>query len=109
MVLSVGPMRRTMGSGGGVVSVTRFCFVARSTGVCHGCRLASPRLLSTSEEQAAAMRIGAPGPLMRGVLFLIKDGQAIITIIIRSCTMEHVCPDYGWENPPIELQWGGDI
>lgn len=29
-------------SGGGRASVTRFCFVARSTGVCHGCRLASP-------------------------------------------------------------------
>lgn len=73
------------GTGGGGASVTHFCFVARSTGVCHGCRLASPRLLSDSVEGPAAMRTGALGPLMRGVLFLIKDGQAIITIIIRNC------------------------
>lgn len=92
------------GTGGGGASVTRFCFVARSTGVCHGCRLASPRLLSDSGEGPAAMRTGAPGPLMRGVLFLIKDGQAIITIIIRSCTMEHASLSNGWENPPTELR-----
>lgn len=45
------------------------------------------------------MRTEAPGPLMRGVLFLIKDGQAIITIIIRGCTMEHASLCCGWENP----------
>lgn len=45
------------------------------------------------------MRTRAPGPLMRGVLFLIKDGQAIITIIIRSCTMENASLSNGWENP----------
>lgn len=60
------------------------------------------------------MRTGAPGPLMRGVLFLIKDGQAIITIIIRSCTMEHAFLRYGWENAPAEpehcvLQWEDEM
>ncbi|CAJ1053951.1 Hypothetical predicted protein [Xyrichtys novacula] len=54
-----------------------------------------PRLLSDCGDRAAAMRTGAPGPLMRGVLFLIKDGQAIITIIIRSCTKEHASLSYG--------------
>lgn len=45
---------------------------------------------------------------MRGVLFLIKDGQAIITIIIRRCTIEYASFSYGWENPPGEPQqpWG---
>lgn len=95
------------GSGGGGVSVTRFCFVARSTGVCHGCCLASPRLLSDSGGRGGGTdshENRALGPLMRGVLFLIKDGQAIITIIIRSCTMEHASLTNGWENPPTEMQ-----
>lgn len=54
------------------------------------------------------MRTGAPGPLMRGVLFLIKDGQAIITIIIRSCTMELASLGNGWENPPTGPRRSGD-
>jgi len=63
-----------------------------------------PRLLSNSKKGPAAMRIGSLGPLMRGVLFLIKDGQAIITIIITSCTMEHVSLSYRCKNPPTGLQ-----
>ncbi|KAK5898841.1 hypothetical protein CesoFtcFv8_008380 [Champsocephalus esox] len=51
----------------------------------------------TRDGGPAAMRTGAPGHLMRGVLFLIKDGQGIITIIIRRCTMEHASLRYGWE------------
>lgn len=54
------------GTGGGGASVTRFCFVARSTGVCHGCRLASPRLLSDSGGRTGSHENRGPGPFNEG-------------------------------------------
>lgn len=86
-VLSVGPRGRTMGAAGaGPVSRAPALWLGQqacATGV-----VSPPLRLLSSSGDGPSMRTRAPGPLMRGVLFLIKDGQAIITIIIRRCTME---------------------
>lgn len=102
LVLSVGPMGRTIG----VAGVGR---VSHAFALWHGQQacatgVVSPplRLLSNSWGSTGSHENRAPEPLMRGVLFLIKDGQAIITIIIRSRTMEHTSLSNGWENPPTE-------
>lgn len=61
--LVCGTTGRTMGAAGGGVSVTRFCFVAQSTGVCRGCRLASPCLLSNSGGRTSSHENRGPGAL----------------------------------------------